>query len=268
MAGVVQPFFFSNIMSKSKRFYRITEDGVIQNVNETWEDIKLNDSFMDNLMVNSARKMTSVFPAMVIDPSLEQGKVHVNAINSSGDANWTVELPFLPITCPFKVDGDSLMTPAFGKTENPMVSVSWKPLEHMRLYWVVMITRSGVEKVPWTTGYQYVVAYHTDGTFHKLPVSNLYDDCRLCTGTYDGSAATHLEVLQKSWVQLVKAEWQGDLWHDKGAAYQERTDRLFRFKPAERGFEQLKPSVQKEKKWTDYTDKIATEWMTTNLIIA
>ena len=250
---------------KEINYFRINQDGSVQSVHTTVTDISIGDKFKDELTSGTLRKCYGMFLGIDIHELLDKKIVNCAIVNSAGDSTWTVELPFLPMTTHFKVAEDSTMTPSFSKVENPLATVMWETPKDMRLLWLINITRSGDA---FMVGNQFLLAQSPSGSLHKLPISNLYDDCRICTGNFNSVADSNLQCLRQSFLQLLKSQWQGDLYEHQPDSYKERTDRMFRFKPSEKeGFEQQPPEFQLGKSWQNYCDVVSTQWITSNLTI-
>jgi hypothetical protein len=59
----------------------------------------------------------------------------------------------------------------------------------------------------------FFVAHDNEGRQYMLPLSNLYDDCRLCTGQYDiAKGSSSFDAIYSSVQQFYSSSWQGDLF--------------------------------------------------------
>jgi hypothetical protein len=84
---------------------------------------------------------------------------------------------------------------------------------------------------------------------YRLPLPNLHDDCRICTGAFDGDQATALECVQASLAQFHRSKWNADLLRAG-----ETAQKFFRFQPTADTFTTL--PIQGE--WTQHCEKVAT----------
>ncbi len=84
---------------------------------------------------------------------------------------------------------------------------------------------------------------------YRLPLANVYADCSLCLGQYENFGPTHREGIEKTIDQFQKSKWNADLWEAP-----DLTQRCFRWKVLDKGFEVMEP----DGKWTELSQKIST----------
>ncbi len=152
---------------------------------------------------------------------------------------------------------DGVMVPDFkGGNADPEFVLNWTPPDSMRLY---LLMNFGL---PLKVDVQFLVAVDKDGRFYRLPLSNLYEDARLCHGAYENVGSTLIDAVSKAWVQFHKSRWQSDLANrgNESVAYSKK---LFRFKPLEpEGFEQIKVDG-----WEALSTRVVTAFITENIVI-
>lgn len=179
----------------------------------------------------------------------------VNMVSKGPQIAFTVQLASLPLRARFVADeANKCIVPAFDSESAPMF-LEWTPPPSMRL--VLMITM-----LPNTCSVheQYLVAICSRGRFWRLPMTNIYENCRLCTGKYDGHGFSYADAIGKALNQLVASDWQKDLRDAGGASTMANSKLMFRFKPKEtEGFDQLEPHTED---WTSLCVKVGTPIIT------
>jgi hypothetical protein len=70
---------------------------------------------------------------------------------------------------------------------------------------------------------------------------NLHDDCRICTGGFEGDQETALECVRASLEQFNQSKWNSDLMRTI-----EQSQKFFRFRPTKETFETLPILGEKE----------------------
>ena len=183
------------------------------------------------------------------------GPCHVTQEGATGIQYWSVPLYELVLRTTFAAREGELY-PTFAhkdSTEVPM-EVVWnkeagvgemdKP---MALRFVGEVAPSG------ENGYyvrdHYLYAFDERKAAYRLPLGNLYENCRLCMGEYDSSCSTAVGSLILALKQFRAAPWNSDLFSDE-----ELIPRFFHFKPLEKGFMTL-PILED---WTVNCNKVST----------
>jgi len=88
---------------------------------------------------------------------------------------------------------------------------------------------------------------------YRLPLPNLHDECRICTGAFEGDQETAFECVRASLEQFGKSKWNSDLMRTS-----EQSQKFFRFKPTKETFETL--PIQADN-WTVLCDKVGSALM-------
>jgi hypothetical protein len=167
---------------------------------------------------------------------------------------WSVRVLKLGLTAPFFLK-DGIHTPAFADSRQPTLSLFWTVPDDMRLVFGVTVLKDRVQHM---AGDHYLVAFDKKGEMWRLPLSNLYANCKLCHGQDNTRLPTSLEVVNKCCTLFSKSGWNQDLYGDDAAARQ-NTGKMFRFKPTDTGFEQLPIEVPSGKSWTALCQKVSVE---------
>lgn len=181
------------------------------------------------------------------------------ATHGEGEVWWTVEVLALTMNAPFALV-NSVLVPVFDAgTTN--VKMEWEVPPEMTLLLSVNTIQDGSEV---RVADQYLHAFDLNGMSYRLPVSNIYEDCRLCSGKFDSRARSHFESLDKALKQFVNSPWNADLYRGSDEDHL-KTQCMFRFHPTNGGFEQLEMTCGAGRNWTHLCTKAVNE-VTNNYI--
>lgn len=216
------------------------------------DDLDINAAIIDQLSASVSRKSIAVMPMKIIDP--ENGNNASMTALAGNMTVWSLPLVKLPLKT-FYQSKDGVAFPAFDDATSPVLALEWVPPPNLYLVLAVVLDVNRLCSM------QYLVAFDQQSRSYKLPLSNLYDDCKLCSGQYKGGSDSQVEALTNALNQLHKGEWQKDLYAGD-AANRKRTRDLFSFKVEEKGFSQIPP----EKDWTKACEKVANDFVTANII--
>ena len=99
----------------------------------------------------------------------------------------------------------------------------------------------------------WLFACDADKRGYRLPLPNLHDDCRICTGAFD-DLGNGRRCVTASLEQFRKSKWNADLMRTS-----EQSQKFFRFQPTKETFETL--PIQADD-WTTLCDKVghAPSW--------
>jgi len=167
-------------------------------------------------------------------------------VESTGDCWWTALLPRLTIKCPWRMDGGK-WTPNLNNPEDPIQALDWIPPDDMRLVFLMPVKWSPGNCIAEKVGHTYLFAFDNQGATWRLPLGNLYDECRICLGQERFAAASHMQCVAAALEQFANSQWNADLWRT-----QAQTKALFSFLPKDSGFDQIPP----ERHWTSYCSKV------------
>jgi hypothetical protein len=207
---------------------------------------------LNGLTVNLTRKVRSVFPMNLVQER-SPGVVDL-AIGPSGYSVVRMPIFELPLSAPYAVEGTTTF-PHFDGA-HPVMKQMWTVPNNMRLYLCVHITNA------LECAEQFLVAMDDDRKCWRLPVSNLYADCRLCPGRYSSSGNDIIQVCQRTWVQFQSSNWNADLYNDATLQRRNCTKAMFTFDVSNEKFIQ-RPAP---KKWWDLCEKVATEFVTNYIV--
>lgn len=232
-------------MSTHTRFY-IENQGVVRET-VTRESIQISTDILAQYAGEKTNKIGMVMAAEAIHPLL-QG--YVNLAVRGAVLGVTVCLKTLPLRTKFKVHS-GVLVPDFASDDTPMV-MEWTPPPDMYIA-MLIISANG----SWVPTAQYLIAADSSGRTYRLPTSNVYDDCKMCTGKYASSGSTVADMVARSVEQLESSDWQRDLLQSADAPL---TTKLFRYKPREKeGFDQMPYEAEH---WTKLCRKVGNDTIT------
>lgn len=178
---------------------------------------------------------------------------------------WSVRVRTINLNTHFQMV-DKVLTPDFrgDQTGSTPLEIAWRVPDDMRVVLGMSVGMSvtGSSTGLWTLGKHYLVAYDTGGKrTWKLPVSNLYNTLELCHGQDKSSHPSALKAVQAALAAFQASKWNADLYSATS-----NTGAMFRFEPENSGFKQLPLVLASGKDWTSLCDKIANEYVTTNIL--
>ena len=220
--------------------YAFTKEGTVKrDITET--PLNITDELIATVAATVPHKVPNVFEIPkwgLVDLTTTTGTVHY----------YTVNIAKIPMTTRFRlIKDEGVLVPNFSSDTDPVMQMEWQVgvVPDMRLQIQVHVANGRSINA-------YMFARDKKGNCFKLPLANVFDDCRLCLGEYDTYGENHQQIVAKMLEQFEKAQWQRDLW-----SAPEKTHRFFRWKPLEKkGFEVL-PPVLNGSPWTSLCDKVS-----------
>ncbi len=182
-------------------------------------------------------------------------------IFTTTDRYAVARLPHLKLNCHYRLIGDKVLVPVFiakdsDTSEYIAAAPVWKVPDDMVLLFATRVYNfSDLRRQPATSPDQscWLIAYDKDKRAYKLPISNVYDDCAVCMGQFDGAAPTVSEAFSRALKQFGASDWNADLAGGTG-----NSDSLFRFKTKKDETESLPPTAP----WTSLCTVISTPMST------
>jgi hypothetical protein len=243
-------------MNSSKSELVLTEDGkIIRRVVNTEEyELDVQDSLVEELAKDVVVRVRDVatIPGW--------GRVHLSA-KPDQQIWWTIEMDKIHLKSHYTCR-EGVATPLFAKqAPEPLLPLVWKAPEGVNLKMLVNTgfirpdEENGVCKEPFYSNRSYLFAFDKGGRCWRLPLTNLFDDCKLCLGRDVIYGKNSFDTLTKTLVQFADSQWNSDL-SDRQSA--EQIEKFFRFKPTDSEFETL-PILAED--WTTLCKKIATPEM-------
>jgi hypothetical protein len=200
--------------------------------------LNVGQGVLDTLTENVTRQIRNVFHIP------DWGFVHANA--GLNDTLWSVPIGRIPLHARFKLV-NQVMVPMFASGTDIEIPLVWKvPTEVKVVFAVLTKQEDGIVSVEGN----WLFACDVDKRGYRLPLPNLHDDCRICTGAFDGDQETAFDCVKASLEQFNKSKWNADLMRTS-----EQSKQFFRFKPTRDGFETL--PIQSDN-WTMLCEKVGS----------
>jgi len=242
-------------MNNTKNFFVINEESRLERWTLLRQEMNITEAVIDPLTAGMSRICKDVMPMTVVSPDVP-GNVSLSAM-ANGQRMFSMPVFKMSLNTRFAPDSSGVLTPVFEAGDGPTLPIFWVPPGTMKLV-LSIILGPKFENLN-----QYLTAHDKTGRLWRLPVSNLYQDCRLCPGTanYLGSQSC-LSSLQVAWEQFRLSKWNSDLYVDSSPARRKATERMFRFKPSDAEFIQLPLDGD----WTDLCEKVGHEFLKNNVV--
>jgi hypothetical protein len=142
---------------------------------------------------------------------------------------------------------NGVLVPAFTSNTDLEMPLVWRAPKEVRLAFVVR-TQSAEGSVCIDGNWLFALDAANRG--YRLPLPNLHDDCRICTGSFENHYATGGQCVAASLEQFRKSQWNADLMRSV-----EQAQKFFRFQPTNQTFETL-PILAED--WTALCNKVST----------
>jgi hypothetical protein len=176
---------------------------------------------------------------------------------TEGTYYWSVDIKEIMLHTAFVKYGEgdeAILVPKFdydNKDKNAVIlSIPWKIVSDSEGFAPRVTLVVSVGSHPLRCLKQYLFAFDQRGVAWRLPMSNLYNTCELCSGEFDGCDNSQLGCVQKALDQFNRGVWNADLYIDSN----ETSSNFFRFKPLKDGFETLRING----KWEALCSKVST----------
>lgn len=236
---------------KTKTFYKITSDGQLLQVEQTSRPINIEGDVINQLSRDVVRRVKNVIPMPCITGDAKDAGCASLSISAT---SRIINMPLfeLNLNTVYLLDG-AVLYPSFD-AEGPIMPMVWKAPAEMRMVLTVLLNDALVDLA------QYLTAFDREGRSYRMPLSNLYEDCKLCAGANLQPHGNNLvEAAARAWNQFKLSNWQKDLYASSGADGRAATRNLFRFLPSNGGFVQ-QPIVGGD--WRAHCKKVAVDIIT------
>ena len=177
---------------------------------------------LDTLTENLTRQFRNVFNLP------NWGFVHANV--GLNDTLWSIAIDRIPLHARFKLI-NQVMVPMFASTTDIEMPLVWKVPAGIKVVFAVLTkAEDGIVSVEGN----WLFACDRENRGYRLPLPNLHDDCRICTGQFEGDQETAFACVQASLEQFNRSKWNADLMRTI-----EQSQKFFRFQPTKDSFETL-----------------------------
>jgi len=194
-------------------------------------------SVLDTLTENLTRTVRNVFNI----PGW--GCVHANV--GINDTLWSIVIDRIPLHARFKLV-NQVMVPMFASGTDLEMPLVWKVPAGVKIVFAVLTNQE--DDFVSVEG-NWLFACDANKRGYRLPLPNLHDECRICTGQFEGEQETAFAGVKASLDQFNQSKWNSDLLRTI-----EQSQKFFRFQPTRDSFETL--PIQGD--WTALCNKIST----------
>lgn len=219
--------------------YALLDTGAVSRRTITEQVLDVSSDIMEKFAKKSVRKLAN----FVVLP--EWGPVHL-AITESTSC-FSLDIATLPIKAPWRLVGE-VMVPIFNSKTDPIMTMLWTPPADMKLKCVVRVMPHTQRETPIAFAGQWVFAMDHRGNAYRIPISNLHDDCSVCTGMRQPYYTSAMEALLVTLDTYKSSQYNADLWKSI-----DLTHAMFRMKPVGKTFEAMAP----ERHWTELCIKVS-----------
>ncbi len=231
----------------NKTLFVINEQSQLERWDITRRKMNINKTLIDGLSASVIRKIPNAIAMSHVSKG-EPGHVGL-AIGSNGQMVARMQLFDIPMAAPFAIEGD-LCYPHFDG-DHPVMALRWKCPSTMYLFLCVQLDAS------WRNCNNYLVALDANHHAWRLPLSNLYADCRLCSGRYEDHASDIVGACRLCWGQFQASKWNQDLYTDATDNRRSASKTLFKYKVKGDIFEQ----PETPKNWQTLCEKVGTPFI-------
>lgn len=200
------------------------------------ERIDILPQIMDQLTRDSMAVFHSIFELP------EYGKIH--AVRHQGMTFFTLKPSRILIDAHYVMNNGYLVPVFKGATGASRMRLAWTPPAGMWLNMLISSTDAYAHSKTWL--------FATDGEFrtYRVPIANLFEDCGVCLGKFDGYREDALAFVKHVIQQYETAPYNADL-----AYYENQTIRMFRWLPKGTGFEVVAPTEN----WTTLCQLVSAD---------
>jgi hypothetical protein len=219
----------------------IRDNGTLTERTVSERDLQAEDEVLDALTAEVSRKMRNVMPI----PGWGMAHAHVGL----RDTLWSVPIDWIPLKAKFKLI-NGVLVPMFASDTDLEMPLVWQAPKEVRLLFVVL-TEDVDDSV--VIGGNWLFAFNQENNGYRLPLPNLHDDCRVCTGKFEDRYDSAQECVIASLEQFRQSQWNSDLMRTVA-----ESQKFFRFRPTNEVFETLAIEAAD---WTTLCDKVSTALM-------
>lgn len=144
---------------------------------------------------------------------------------------------------------DGIHFPTFNPGLGELMTLTWRPPPTMDLRLAVDVVKDA--DGAFFTDTQYLCAFNAKKEAFRLPVGNLYTDCKLCHGMRSKHWETQEQAVLAALKHFQSSPWNSDLYSE---SREKETKRLFGWTPNENGFTQIELQVPDE--WMECCEKV------------
>lgn len=191
-------------------------------------EMEISQQSLDGLAAGVIRKAPNVFNIK------DWGFCHLASGNNVNEYYITVKINRIPMRAHWFLtgkEGSQYLVPDFTAKQGQVMDMEWVPFEGMFLSFLCLIQRVDFR---WQANRAWLFAHDEQRRFFKLPLPNVFEDCRICEGDWNRNCTNAQEGVSKALEQFANSHWNADLWKTR-----EQTQNMFRFQPRKDTFQQL-----------------------------
>jgi hypothetical protein len=199
-------------MDTTESYIRLNADGTTEFVKTTRNTRDISEEIARQFSSGVTISLKNAF-------EVKQGVASV--IASATQKFCCVELERINLTAHFSLGQGNILTPRFFAPKDevgqglPKTTMVWHPPANMTLVFAVSMSQAetGNAKDWFSNGYQqaFLIAYDPIRRAYLLPLPNLYDDCAICMGEFNGRDYSMQTSFQKALEQFDHSAWNSDL---------------------------------------------------------
>ena len=242
-----------------------TESYIRLNADGTTEFVKTIRSPRDISEEIARRFSSGVTVSLKSAFEVKQGVASV--IASATQKFCCLKLNKINLTAHFAIGQGNILTPRFFAPNDevgqglPKTTMVWHPPENMTLVFAVSMTQNEGNGHDWySNGYQqsFLIAYDSVKRAYLLPLPNLYDDCAICMGEFNGRDYSMQKSFQRALDQFEGSAWNSDLLGNLGP----KSQQLFQFEVNDTETDQVDWDSERgaaiQATWPELAEKVAT----------
>lgn len=214
----------------------VLKDDGIHEVSITTRRLKTEQQVLDILCDGRLSSIPDVFSVGGSRAHLKHAPPRYNYV--------TVEVPHIVLNANFEVVDDLILPKFLGKHVTPAMPLRpiWTPPGDCRLRFLVCADSL-------TATVCHLVAFDSSSKAYRLPLPNIFEDCKVCMGEYDPTGKNLHQTACISVDQFFGSPWNTDLLDDDRL---NSSRELFRWKPSGDKLDQVYPAEH----WTTYCEKV------------
>lgn len=244
----------------TEKYVRINADGSSDFVTTTRSPRLISEAMARQFAGDASFIMRNVFEANL--KGFPAFRSHL--ISTQASRTVVTRLPFIRLNCHFELMKDGMLSPKFFHRNQPekekfiKSSLQWSPPEDMILMFACPLIGFNNPRITSSDSKPYLIAYNPQKQAWVLPLPNLYEDCSVCNGQFDGNGTSYQMAFEKCLQQFLLSDWNTDLINSTNAVYAQR---MFRFVPASGETEQMNWHDDKAgdaRSWQKFCTKVGT----------
>ncbi len=236
---------------ENQSYVRLNPDGTSFIVRELYEQRDITQCILNQIASERS---------LLIKDAFKIADWNINLVIKNEGMHAICRLPSLNLTAHYTTNSEKILVPVFMKENDEraanhvLIPAVWDIPDGMRLMFSAAVADWNTDDLPQTFPNQccHLVAFNSSGQAWQLPLPNLFDDCSVCMGQFNGRGPTIQDAVGLALGQLHKSSWNSDLVEGKVPQSQS----LFRFKMTDKAVECV--PLADGVKWESFCKKVST----------